>query len=804
MIQGYRTPPHPIPRILGVPPTPVLTLSPDGATIAFLTGSGMPAIVELAEPELRLAGTRINPRTSGPSRERHMVALEFATLPAGERRPVRLPVPARVSHVQWSPDGSRLAFTNTAEAGIELWVANARTAEARRVCGPELNATLGWPYDWAPDGDSFLVKRLLPMRGPPPAEPGAPSGPMLQESTGDRAPVRTYQDLLASEADERLFEYHASAELARVPAEGGAPMPIGIAGMIANFSVSPDGQYLLLTRLKRPFSYLGPFPTFARTTLVVDRSGRPVYQVVDRPGVTLPPIGRDMVLPGPRAIGWRADAPAELVWAEAADDGDARRDAAVRDRVVLLAAPFDAPPRPLIQLDQRFAGIQWGRADLALVHSRWDTTARTRTYRVDPSRPWSPPRVLWDRSSEDRYSHPGSPVMVFNRSGSRVLRFTPRGDALFLRGEGASPSGNRPFLDRLQLATGESTRIWQAEDPFFEYPSAMLDDEGRRLLTRRESHDDPPNFFIRDTADGSLHRITDFPDPAPEFRGISRTIIHYVREDGVPLSGALYTPAGYRPDRDGPLPLVLWAYPREFRDPTAAGQVTDSPHRFARPSGPSPLFLLTQGYALLDGPAMPIIGEGEEEPNDRYVEQLVASARAAVEAVVSMGIAERGRIGAGGHSYGAAMTANLLAHSDLFRAGVARSGAYNRSLTPFGFQAEPRSYWEAREVYHRISPFDHADRIRDPLLLIHGEKDNNPGTFPLQSERMYQALKGHGAVARLVILPHESHAYSARESVLHVLAETIEWFDRYVKNASAREAEGEANTGEGFGPGAPR
>jgi dipeptidyl aminopeptidase/acylaminoacyl peptidase len=493
------------------------------------------------------------------------------------------------------------------------------------------------------------------------------------------------------------------------------------------------------------------------------------------------------VLDGPRAVEWRADAPAELVWAEALDGGDARREAAARDRVVRVSAPFDRGPEPLIELDQRFAGVHWGRDDVAIVHSRWTTTARTRSYVLDPSTPDRPPKLLWDRSSEERYAHPGVPLTRLNAAGHRVLRFGGGGSTVFLRGEGASPAGSHPFLDELDLATGETSRRWQSRDPFYEYPAALLDDG--RLLTRRESHDEPPNFFVRRFDEEGGKRITDFLDPAPEFRGVARRIITYPREDGVPLSGALYTPAGYEPARDGPLPLILWAYPREFRDPYAAGQLADSPNRFARPSGSSPLFLLTQGYALLDGPAMPIIGAGEDEPNDSYLEQLVAGARAAVDAVVALGVADRGRVGVGGHSYGAAMTVNLLAHSDLFRAGVARSGAYNRTLTPFGFQAEPRTFWEAREVYMRVSPFNHADRIRAPLLLIHGEKDDNPGTFPLQSERMYQALTGHGAVARLVILPLESHGYEAEESVLHVLAETVEWFDRYVKEPRKKNDE---------------
>jgi dipeptidyl aminopeptidase/acylaminoacyl peptidase len=785
---GYRMPPSPIPQILDASPTPTVSISPDRATMALFGRDGMPSIAQLAEPELRLAGTRINPRTSGPSRGFMSHSLSFTNVDGGEPREVSLPAGAQIAHAQWSPDGRRLAFTNTVENGIELWVADAGTARARRVLGPELNATLGSPLEWAPDGRSLIVRRVPAGRGAPPAAPRVPSGPTIQESIGRAAPVRTFQDLLQNAHDEALFEYHFASEIARVPADGGRATVLAPAGIHSSVSIAPGDEYLLVTRIKRPFSLIAPLWAFAQEVAVLDMSGTTVHRVHDRTDVVLPPIGRDLVTTEPRAVQWRADAPATLVWVVAEDGGDARADAAVRDRVLVLDAPFRGEPSTLAALDQRYAGIHWGRDDLALVHSRWQTTARTKSWIVSPSSPGTEPRLLWERSAEDRYGNPGAPVTISDETGNRVLLFAPGRDAIYLAGEGASPRGNFPFLDRLDLASRETERLWQAEDPYFETLVSMLDDEAGRLITRRESLTDPPNLVLRDRASGEVRALTEFPDPAPQMAGIQRRIITYPREDGVMLSATLFTPPGYDPARDGPLPTVLWAYPREFRDADAAAQITDSPNRFSRPGGSSHLFLLTQGYAILDGPAMPIIGEGDEEPNDRYVEQLVMSARAAVDAAVEMGVADRDRIGVGGHSYGAFMTANLLAHSDIFRAGIARSGAYNRTLTPFGFQAEPRSYWEARDVYLGMSPFNYADRITAPVLLIHGEVDNNSGTFPIQSERMYQALKGHGATVRLVMLPHESHGYVARESVLHALAEMVEWMDRHVKNAPAATA----------------
>jgi len=783
---GYRTPPAPIAQILDATPTPTVSISPDRATMALFGRAGMPSIGQLAEPELRLAGARINPRTNGPSRAFFSNSIELADVEGGARRAVRLPADARISYAQWSPDGSRLAFANTVENGIELWVADARTAQARRVLGAQLNATLGSPFDWAPDGRSLIVQTVVANRGAPPVAPHVPGGPVIQENTGRAAPVRTFQDLLSNPHDEQLFEFYFTSQLARVQVAGGQATPIGQPGIFTNFSMAPGGDYILVSHVKRPFSYLAPVFAFAGEANVIDLRGRTVFQVEDRPEVRLPPIGRDMVSPGRRSANWRADAPATLVWAEAADEGDARRASAVRDRVLMIDAPFTGQPRTLIDLDQRYAGIHWGRDDLAIVHSRWATTARTRSWIVNPGRPDAEPRMLWDRSAEDRYGDPGMPMTTTNRTGHRVLQFAAGGDAVFLAGEGASPRGNFPFLRRLDLGSGQVENLWQAEDPHYETMVAMLDDRAQRLITRRESPTEAPNVFLRDRSAGTARALTDFADPAPQLAGIQRQIITYPRADGVMLSATLFTPPGYDAQRDGRLPTVLWAYPREFRDADAASQITDSPNRFSRPGGSSHLFLLTQGYAILDGPAMPIIGVGDVEPNDTYVEQLVSSAQAAVDKVVEMGVADRERIGVGGHSYGAFMTANLLAHSDIFRAGIARSGAYNRTLTPFGFQAEPRSFWEARDIYLAMSPFNYAHQITAPMLLIHGEADNNSGTFPIQSERMYQALKGHGATTRLVMLPHESHGYVARESVLHTLAEMTEWMDLHVKNAPAR------------------
>jgi dipeptidyl aminopeptidase/acylaminoacyl peptidase len=782
----YAQPPAPIPQILDTPPPPLPSVNPKRDVIALLGRANLPPIAELAEPMLQLAGYRINPRNNGPANSRiaWLNALSFQPVAGGAPRSVALPKDARFTMPAWSPDGTKLAFLLDTPTGLELWAAEAGTARARRLTGPVVNAAFGSGYEWLPDSSGLLVRTVPARRGPAPTAAAAPSGPIVQENAGRTAPVRTYQDLLRNSGDEALFDHYFTSQLAIVPAGGGALRPVGTPGLYWGAAPSPDGRFLLLTRAKRPFSYVVPAALFPTEITITDLDGRVVRRVADLPLRDDIPPQFDAVAPGPRAVQWRADKPATIAWVEAQDGGDAKREAAIRDRVFMLDAPFTGTPVKLVDLADRYEGLMWGRDDYALVFSQWWNNRRERRLAVDPSRPGEG-RVLTERNFQDRYGDPGMPVMRPNASGRPVIHFTADGAGLFMSGPGASREGEFPFLDRLDLATGRTQRLWQARTPYYESVVALLDDRGQRLLTRRESRLEPPNLFIRSSAGGEPVRLTDFPDPAPQLAGVTQRLVTYKRADGVDLSGTLYLPAGYDQARDGPLPLVMWAYPTEFTDPAVAGQVVDTQNRFVRPGGSSHLFLLTQGYAVLDDPKMPIVGADGAEPNDTYVQQLVASAQAAVDAVVGMGVADRSRIAIGGHSYGAFMTANLLAHSDLFRTGIARSGAYNRTLTPFGFQAEQRTYWEAVDTYTQMSPFTHVRKINEPVLLIHGEADDNSGTFPVQSERFYAALKGNGATVRYVVLPLEAHGYRARESVGHALWEMTRWLDRHVKNAPA-------------------
>ena len=782
----YRMPPKAIADLIDAAPTPGVSVSPNQQWVLVMERPSLPSIQEVAQPELRLAGMRINPRTNGRSRRSYNTKLILKRIADGQETTVRgLPVEPRIQSIGWSPNSKKIAFTITRDSGIELWAADVATAQARRLTEPRLNAAYGAPYEWSPNSQSLIAMLVPSNRGRAPEAPTTPTGPVIQQNIGRKTPARTYQDLLKNAHDEALFDHYLTSQVVRVSLDGQAT-PLSSPGIFAQAEPSPDGQYILTERLHAPYSYLVPASRFPRTVEIWDGGGRVVKTVAEIPLAEEVPIGFGAVRTGPRAFGWRADQPAALYWAEAQDGGDPKKDVEIRDRVYVFAAPFTSEAIELLALGMRYSGMSWGDSKLALANEWWWKNRRSRTWIVNPSAPGSEAALLFDRSFEDRYSDPGRPLFRRTEAGTSVLRTADGGRTLFLSGLGASPEGNRPFLDRLELASKKTERLWRSQAPYYERVVDLLDPDKRTLLTRRESKNEPPNYFVRDSQKDSLKALTTFPHPTPALKDVYKEMLRYERADGVKLTATLYLPPGKTP-KDGPFPMLMMAYPREFKSADAAGQVTDSPHRFVRTSAHSSLLWLVHGFAVLDNPTLPIIGEGDEEPNDSYVKQLVSGAQAAVDEVVRLGVADRHRIAIAGHSYGAFMTANLLAHCDLFQAGIARSGAYNRTLTPFGFQSEERTFWEAPEVYFAMSPFMHADKINEPILLIHGEADNNSGTFPVQSRRFYHALKGHGATARLVMLPHESHGYRARESVMHMAWEMTAWLDKYVKDANPPE-----------------
>ena len=780
----YQTPPKAIANLIDAAPTPAARLSPSGEIMLLLDRPNLPSIEEVAQEELRLAGIRINPKTNGSSRSYHYYGMTIK--PIKEKKEITvtgLPPNAKIENISWSPDGSKVAFTNTLTNGIELWLLDIASAKAKRLTDAIINdAMSGLPYKWFSDNNTIVFKSIPNSRGQKPSKSSAPKGPTIQENKGSVAPVRTYQDLLQNQYDEELFEYYTSSQLMLINVNTAEKTTFGKAGIINNLSVSPDGNYVFVATVHKPFSYIVPYNRFPFSADILDKKGIVVKQIADIPSAETIPKGFGAVRTGPRSFQWRTDHAATLVWVEAQDGGNPKKEADIRDKLFSLEAPFTGKTKDGTNFKLRFGGVDWGTDDMAIVYEWWWQSRQVITSKINPSNSAVAPVVLFDRSWEDKYNDPGNFETTRNKYGRDVLMTTDNNQSLYLRGQGASSEGNRPFVDKFDLASKKATRLWRSEAPYYEYPISILNEKEAIVLTRRESNDEPANYFLRDLDDGKLDQITTFPNPYTSLKDVKKELIKYKRADGIELTGTLYLPVGYDKEKDGRLPVLMWAYPREFKSKDAAGQVTDSPYEFIRIGWYSPLFWVTQGYAVFDDFGMPIIGEGDEEPNETFVKQLVDDAEAAINKLDQLGVADTDRLAVGGHSYGAFMTANLMAHSDLFAAGISRSGAYNRTLTPFGFQSEERTFWEASDTYFKMSPFMHADKIKEPLLLIHGEADNNSGTYPMQSERFYAALKGHGANVRLVMLPHESHGYRAKESVMHMLWEMTEWLDTHVKN----------------------
>ena len=771
----YKQPPSEIIELADATVPPLTQLDPQGRRLMQVEIEPNPPLALLARPFRSLAGLRVDLERHARQRIRRNRSLHFVDVESGKATRVPLPEDRDFTVPVWSPDGTRVAFGVDAPQGVELWIADAARGTAARVADARLNDLLGAPIQWHAGSTALLVRLIPENLGPLPQQPPVPEAPVVVESSGKRTRMFTYQDLLENEFDADLFEHVATSQLAVVDVATGALTRVGEPGLVLECETSPDGKFLLVTRLRRPFSYRVPYFYFAREIQVQEiLTGAVVRTLASLPVSDEVPV--QGVVKGPRDVEWQPLHPAKLLWVEALDDGDPQRKVPHRESVLSLAAPFAAPPTEVMRLAHRFRGAEFGaRRDEVWVteyerERRWRTT-----YAVDLRSPQRK-RVLFDRSVNDAYGDPGQPLMRTLDNGMRVLR--QDGNRVYLAGRGATPEGARPFLDRFDVVTKKTERLFHSSEDAVESALGFVGDGKQSIVTRYESRSKPPNYAVVELAGGDRRQITQFADPYPSLQGVDKRLLKYTRADGVALSGTLYLPPAHRAGER--LPCLVWAYPLEYSDPATAGQVRAAPNGFTLYRGASPLFFVTQGYAVLMDATMPVIGD-PETMNETFVEQIVAAATAAVHTLDSLGVADPQRVVVSGHSYGAFMTANLLAHSDLFAAGIARSGAYNRTLTPFGFQGERRSFWEASDVYMKLSPFAHAHRIDEPILLVHGQADNNPGTYTIQSERMYEALQAHGATARLVLLPHESHQYAARESILHTLAEMLEWSDRYVK-----------------------
>ena len=779
----YQKPPKEILDLVDVSRAPSVLMDDDKSQMVLLYRNAYKSIEELSKEEMRLGGLRIDPKTNIGSRVTYINNVKLKKLDQKEAKIVQvkgLPENPKLTNFKWSPDQSKIALTNTTAEGVELWVLDIESASVSKITEAHLNANIGNVIHWFEDGASLLVKMISKNRKPLiNTKTAVPTGPTISVNDGKKAQNRTYQDLLKNKNDEHNFEQLAMSEIHKVSLDGSSEKWLR-ADLYRELTFSPDGNYVMAVTINKPFSYLVPYGRFPSKTTIYTKEGAEVETVLDVPLIEDLPQGFMAVRPGKRNFSWRNDKPSTLTYVMALDEGDPAIKVEYRDEMFELKAPFKSNGKSILKTINRFYNVQWGSDQVAIAYDYWWNSRNTKTYLFNPSDASKAPIVLYDRNYQDRYSDPGGFIMERNDMGSMVL--TIANNQAFSIGDGYTKDGQFPFVDQLNLKSRKKKRIYQSAYTDKVEDISNYDPKKKKLLVRIESPTEYPNYYFRMIGGKQIDQITHFENPFKSLQNVDKEVISYTREDGIELSGTLYLPIGYDKNKKEKAPMIMWAYPTEFKDKSSAGQNTKNPNEFTYPYYGSMVYWVTRGYIVLDDASFPIIGDGDEEPNDSFREQLVANAKAAIDAVDELGYVDRERVAVGGHSYGAFMVANLLSHSDLFAAGIARSGAYNRTLTPFGFQSEARNYWEAPEIYNGMSPFMHAEKMNEPLLLVHGEADNNSGTYPMQSERYFNALKGLGATVRLVILPKESHGYRSKESILHLLWEQDQWLEKHVKN----------------------
>jgi dipeptidyl aminopeptidase/acylaminoacyl peptidase len=777
---AYQLPPKEIADLLLAKPTPFVRIDSKAEYLLLLGRNSYPSVEELGQPEMKIAGLRLNPLNFSPSRQSPISSITLQSIKSGAPIAITgLPKNLAAGAIAWNPSETKIAFTQSEVNRVDLYVIDIATKKATRVNNDPINQVLGNAFTWV-DDQTILYKATTHDAAGAPKRPITPKGPTIQQNIGKAAPRPTFQDLIKSPYDESLFAYYAESQL--VLYKNGVNKKVGKPELTNSFQLSPDRQYVMTRTLTKPFSYAVPAYGFTSTVSVMNLEGKVIKELAKLPSAESAPAGNDNVQNVPRGFEWRDDEPASIVYAMPLDSGFIKKQVEFHDAVYSLAAPFTQAAKELFKTKTRFAGVTWGDKNLALVSEVLRGKQTSKVSRYTPQT--GAMEVLYERNLTDAYRNPGSPVQTKNAFGRDVIQLIDGGTKILMNNPvGSSDKGDLPFIAKFDLITKKNEIIWRAKEGSFEMVEEVIDAEKLQVLTRKESKTDVPNYFIKNLLNPAQDKsLTQFENPYPNLVGITKEKIKYKRADGVDLTGDLYLPKGYNKEKDGPLPVLIWAYPREFNSAADAAQIRGSKDRFTTLSWASPIYYATQGYAILDNAEMPIVStDASKKPNDNFVEQLKLNASAAIDHLVQLGVGDRKRMAVGGHSYGAFMTANLLAHTDLFKAGIARSGAYNRTLTPFGFQNEDRTYWQAPQLYFEMSPFSYADKIKEPILLVHGEQDDNTGTFPINSERLYAALKGNGGTTRFVYLPYEAHSYRGRENVLHLLWEQFQWLEKYLK-----------------------
>ena len=775
---GYQTPPKDIADLLLAKPTPAVSVDKKGEWMLLSERNSYPTVEELGQPEIRVAGLRLNPNNFSPSRQTYINNFSLKNIKTNKQFTVTgLPQNMLAGNVQWNDSYSKICFTNTTGTRVDLYMIDVATHTAKKINKQALNIANGAGIRWF-DDNSIMYKTAIVLPSSLLKRPITPKGPTIQQNVGKAAPGRTYQDMIKSPYDEQVFEFMVTAQM--VMNKNGIETKIGNPSIYSSVQLSPDKKYLLIETVKKPFSYLVPAGGFPSTVAVTDLTGKTIKTLAELPSTETTPSGNDNIQNVPSGYEWRDDEAATIVWSAPLDSGLIKTKTEYHDAVYALAAPFTTQPKELFKTKMRFRGINWGNETFAWITEALQGKQTLKVSRYNPSA--NTMETLFERNTTDAYSNPGSPITEKNKYNRDVIKVT-NNTMLMNNPVGSSPKGDLPFLAKFDLGTKKLETLWRSEEGMYESVVDVLDAEKLILLTRKESQTAVPNYFIKNLkAKIADVAITNFTNPYPVLNGVTKQKITYKRADGVDLTGDLYLPKGYNKEKDGPLPVLIWAYPREFNNAADAAQIRGSKDRFTTISWASPIFYVTQGFAVLDNAEMPIVStDSSKKPNDNFLDQLRLNAEAAINNLSDMGVGDRKRVAVGGHSYGAFMTANLLAHTNLFKAGIARSGAYNRTLTPFGFQAEDRTFWEAPALYSTMSPFNYADKIKTPLLLIHGDTDDNQGTFPINSERLYAAIKGNGGTVRFVFLPYEAHSYRGKENLLHMLWEQNEWLKKYVK-----------------------
>ncbi|WP_316797197.1 alpha/beta hydrolase family protein [Pedobacter agri] len=777
---SYQTPPKEIADLLLAKPTPGVSIDGKAEWILFSERNSYPSVEELAMPEYRIAGLRLNPNNYSPSRQNFINNFSLKNIKSNQTfQVVGLPSPLYAGNISWNPSENKIAFTNTTQKGVDLYVIDIAAKKATKTNKAFLNVVLGSGLTWLND-NTIIYRTVTKPSSAAPTKPLMPKGPTIQQNLGKAAPSATYQDLIKSPFDEQLFEFFATSQLVKNTA--GVETPIGKPAIYQRVNISPDKNFMMVETIRKPFSYLVSAFGFPSTVAITDLAGKSVKVIAELPSSEGTPSGYDNIQNVARGFDWRDDEPATIVWAKPLDSGLIKKNVPFHDAVYALSAPFTGSEKELFKTQTRYRGVQWGDANLALIMEGLRSKQTSKVSRYNPST--GAVEELYSRNQTDAYGNPGSPVTVKNKYGRQVIKTVDNGTKLLMNNPiGSSEKGDLPFLAKFDLSSKKNEIIWRSAEGTFEYVSDVINPDKLVLLTRKESQKLVPNYFIKNLMLRIADQpITDFANPYPSLDGITKEKISYKRADGVDLTGDLYLPKGYNKDKDGPLPTLIWAYPREFNSAADAAQIRGSKDKFTAISWGSPIYWVTRGYAILDNAEMPIVAKDGKKPNDTFIDQLTLNAEAAIKKLSDLGVGDKKRMAVGGHSYGAFMTANLLAHTDLFAAGIARSGAYNRTLTPFGFQNEERTYWQVPQLYYEMSPFSYADKIKTPILLIHGDSDDNPGTFPINSERLFNAIKGAGGTTRFVFLPYEAHGYRGKENILHTLWEEDQWLEKYVKS----------------------